>query len=322
MTARAAVVIVPRERLSATPTTLADVLAATPPDVPVVCLDSGHTRADRRRLAALADDRTTVVRLPRWRTPNEARNAGVRHVDAEHVVFIDNDVLVRDGWLDALVDCADATGAWVVSPLTMQGPWDAATVHVAGGTLTTVEQDGVAYLLDRLGNGQRRAEEVVGTLDRTATDLAEFHCVLVRRAALDALGPLDEGLLCMQEHIDLCLGVAAAGGEVWFEPSSVVTYVGPPPLKLADLPYYLLRWSETWNDRTLEHFEQKRGVRPPPTQTTWVRRHRFRAFLPLLRPLARLVGQDRVNHVRDVVLTPAETVLNRLVGPGLERLRP
>lgn len=44
-------------------------------------------------------------------------------------------------------------------------------------------------------------------------DFVEFHCVLVRTAAFDSIGPLDEGLLSSREHLDLCLQVRANGGE-------------------------------------------------------------------------------------------------------------
>ncbi|MBA3294528.1 MAG: hypothetical protein H0T40_12575 [Geodermatophilaceae bacterium] len=62
---------------------------------------------------------------------------------------------------------------------------------------------------------------------------------------------LDQLLLSTREHLDLCLQIVEAGGSVWLEPASVVTYVTPPPVVRPDSPYFLLRWSESWNVASL-----------------------------------------------------------------------
>jgi hypothetical protein len=53
------------------------------------------------------------------------------------------------------------------------------------------------------------------------------------------LGPLDEGLLSMAEHTDLCLLVRQHGGEVYFEPNAVVTYITTGPLCRSDYAFFL-----------------------------------------------------------------------------------
>ena len=71
---------------------------------------------------------------------------------------------------------------------------------------------------------------------------------------------MDEELLSQHEHIDFCLSVRDAGGSVYIEPKAVTSYVPPPPCEWSDLPYFMLRWSETWNLATIRHFNQKWGV--------------------------------------------------------------
>ena len=68
-------------------------------------------------------------------SPNQARNLGLKEVKTKYVVFIDNDALVTPGWLEALVRCAEETGAWVVGPLCLIGEIGAGVVHVAGGNV-------------------------------------------------------------------------------------------------------------------------------------------------------------------------------------------
>ena len=69
--------------------------------------------------------------------------------------------------------------------------------------------------------------------------------MLARHEVLQELGPLDEALLSTRQHLDLCFRVREAGGTVWFEPNAVVTYVVPPSFAWTDIPYYLLRWSDS-----------------------------------------------------------------------------
>ena len=86
--------------------------------------------------------------------------------------------------------------------------------------------------------------------------------MLVRTDVFKKLGPLDEGLMSVHEHCDLCLLVRGAGGTVYLEPDAVVTYVAPPPFEPGDRPFYLMRWSPDWNDRSLKRFIEKWNLAP------------------------------------------------------------
>ena len=84
--------------------------------------------------------------------------------------------------------------------------------------------------------------------------------MLVRTDVFQSLGTLDEQLLSVHEHIDFCLSVNQAGGLVYVEPKSVVTYIPSPPYQWTDLSYFMLRWSEEWNIATTNRFCEKWGV--------------------------------------------------------------
>jgi hypothetical protein len=260
--AQVTVAVIPRERWSAAARSLRSVLAHTPVDVPIVLVDAGAPPTLRRQLARqlAARPRVTRLRSGAYLPPNRSRNLAAAHARTPYVAFVDNDVLVAPGWLDALVGCAEATSAWAVGPLCLQGPWRAGEVHLAGGDARIEHGPSGRRLVERQEHLGARVADVRASLVRRPTELAEFHTMLVRRAALDALGGLDESLRSFGEHVDFCLCVRRAGGAVWFEPTAVVTYLVPTAWTPADLPFFVARWSPAWNQRSRDRFVEKWGL--------------------------------------------------------------
>ena len=71
---------------------------------------------------------------------------------------------------------------------------------------------------------------------------------------------LDEQLLSVNEHMDFCFEVRKAGGSVYMEPEALTSYVPPPRgCDWRDLPFFMLRWSDDWNQASASHFNQKHG---------------------------------------------------------------
>lgn len=259
---RVTVAVIPRERWSAATRSLESVLAHTAVDVPIVLVDAVTPPDVRRRLARRLAARPNVTRLRTgaYLAPNRARNLAAAHVRTPYVVFVDNDVLVAPGWLDALVECADATSAWAVGPLCQQGPWRADEVHLAGGEARIEGEAGGRRLVERQAHLGARVADVRPSLGRRSTELVEFHAVLVRLEALAKLDGLDEDLRSVGEHTDFCLRVREAGGAIWFEPGAAVTYLRPDRLMAADLEFYVVRWSPAWNRRSRERFAARWGL--------------------------------------------------------------
>jgi len=281
------IVVVPRERFSHSEHTLASVYRETTFPFRLVYVSAGTPEPMYRRIASEADLKGfKLIHTDWYLSPNQARNLGMRDVRTKYVVFLDNDALVTRGWLEALVQCAEETGAWVVGPLYLFGEIEHQKIHMAGGILKFKEQQGQRVLYDEQYLFDTPRASVNVPLQRNTWDYAEFHCMLVRTDVFARLGVLDEKLLSHQEHIDLCLEVQKGGGEVYIEPKAVTTYVPPPPCEWWDLPYFMLRWSEAWNLRTVQHFNQKWNVatvrfftdtaEPEADHTTsrWARGHR------------------------------------------------
>jgi len=51
--------------------------------------------------------------------------------------------------------------------------------------------------------------------------------------------------------------VARAGGSIYLEPASVITYLDGPPLEWSDMPFYALRWCDEWTLASLHRFRDK-----------------------------------------------------------------
>lgn len=310
---RVTIVVVPRERFNLSLVSLDTIYGNTDMPFELVYVDGRSPRSIRSALESSAAVRGfTLVRRNRYLSPNEARAIGLAEVRTPYVVFVDNDLLVTPGWLDRLVECADDTQASVVGPLYLEGDPADGIVHMAGGDL---ELSGQAPER-RFTTNHRLQGVALSTAPvaprREPCGFVEFHCMLVRTAVFEQVS-LDQRLLSTREHLDLCLQVAATGGEVWFEPASRVTYATPPPVVLADVPYFLLRWSEAWNEASLAHFCAKYGIHGDYAQRMdHMRRRRLVVFDPVRRVTRRSLGPPG-DRIVGKGLAVMEHALNRML---------
>jgi GT2 family glycosyltransferase len=303
--AQVTVVVVPRERFSETRRSLESIYDNTPLPVKLIYVDGGSPSSVRRYLAAQAERRSFhLIRSHRYLTPNQARNLALPHITTEYVVFVDNDVVVAPGWLDALVNCAEETGASIVGPMYYESEADTRKIHMAGGVARIEEHRGKRMLNEshRLAHGHF---DGTTRFVREQVDLVEFHCMLVRMEVFNQFGPLDEKLLSALEHVDLCLGVRAAGGSVYFEPRAEITHLLPGPFALSDYPFFMLRWSDAWNAASIEHFQHKWGLDADDATlcalTVWLRKHRHLCFKPAWRVIYPVVGWRRTESIERAV---------------------
>jgi len=226
-----------------------------------------------------------LQRTEHYLSPNQARNLGAQHAHGKYVVFVDNDVLVLPGWLEALTGCAGETGASVVAPLYFIGNPEKQIIHMAGGDLQVEQRDNGIYMSEQHRFANRPLSEVEDRIKRGKCGFAEFHCMLVRKQVLDELGPLDEQLFSLPEHVDLCHSVELAGGSIWLEPAAQVTYLADASFRLSDIPYFALRWGDDWNERSFNHFAEKWNLVPESPLFSrnfrgWVKRHQRKLELP------------------------------------------
>ncbi|MBF2003499.1 MAG: glycosyltransferase [Synechococcales cyanobacterium C42_A2020_086] len=279
-------IVGPRERFSSTQTSLESIYNDTDYPFDLIYVDVCSPAPIRRYLEEQSRlKQFTLLHTDDYVSPTQAKNVGLRHVlshakdQYQYVVFIENDVIVKRGWLTKLVECAEETGAAVVGPLTCIGKPAHQVIHNAGGKsyITTEIKNGQTrrYIYQSAALTGKAVTDVADKLRRKKTDYVEFHCMLVRTQIFDQIGLLDEGMLATREHIDFCFMVTQAGGSIYSERQAIVTTdtigietnqaglvnwfgdVQLPDFKWFDLPYFMLRWNDAWDLASLHHLRQK-----------------------------------------------------------------
>ncbi len=296
-------VVAARERFSLTQRSLESLYENTQIPFNLVYVDGNSPPDVKQYLERAADERHfKLIRRDYPLLPNEARNIGLREVTTPYVVFLDNDVVLSPGCLEKLLAAAEAQGAWVVGPTYLIGNPKDEIIHMAGGEIHFIEKDGKRRFHEVLRFMDRPMSEVRGELKSEATELLEFHCLLVRTDAFDRIGPLDEDMKSHLDNVDFCLSIAKAGGWFFYEPASVACYVAPPPFAPSDYAHFLQRWSDERTRDTINHFAQKWGVESDdpwlPHLARWATRWRERALRDLMWPLGRIAGHLKYSRLR------------------------
>jgi GT2 family glycosyltransferase len=253
------IVVSPRERFSYTCESLESIFNYTKIPFELVYVDGNSPAKVRNYLEIKAQEKGFhLIRTNYYLSPNHARNLGLAEVKTKYVVFLDNDVIVAPGWLESLIDCAETTNATVVGPLTCHEEPVHKVVHCAGGeSHIVVDTTGRRRLREKMYKQGHQVADVRSQMVRSQTELCEFHCMLVRTEIFQQVGYFDEAFLNTKEHVDFCMTVIQAGGTVYFEPDSVVTYIPAPPLEWSDLHFYMLRWSNAWELASLKRLREK-----------------------------------------------------------------
>lgn len=252
------IIMSPRERFNLTQRSIESLYADPGADFDFICVDGGSPWAVRDYLAAESRRRGfKLIQSPHYLAPNEARNLALDNVKTKYVAFVDNDVDFAPQWLKYLVECIEETGAAIVSPLLCIGEPVHTKVHMAGGDASVIVKDGKRVFHEEHHFPNRPLAEVRDKLVRRETELAEFHCMLVRTEWVKRHGRFDENLKATYEHVDFSMDVRQRGGIIMLEPRAVVTNVYGPPLSLSELAYFYYRWGDEWSIGSERHFHKK-----------------------------------------------------------------
>lgn len=252
------VVVVANERFGRTERCLAAIRRHSHVPCKIVWVDGGSPSYVGDRLHdEAARGGLELIRSGTFLRPNAARNRGLARVTTPYVAFLDSDAEVAPGWLSALLSCAKETGAAVVSP-----------VHLAGRLRDGLIRSARRSL--RMHRGRDRGELEVGdpdadqglvarrgALERCAIAFPDSSCMLVRRALLDGIGPLDESLLPGLDGIDLALRAGDAAASIVLEPRALVAHPSLADMVASDVPWFRVRWSDDWLRHSRNHFAEK-----------------------------------------------------------------
>ena len=220
-------------------TTLAS--ATTMPEYEVIVVDNASTDGTAEFLAELGGD-VQVIRNPENYGFAVASNQGAKAARGEFLLFLNNDTIPTEGWLNALVDEVERHPdvAVVGSKLL----YEDGTIQHAGVAFSRIVF--LPYHIYRqfpadspMVNRRREFQCVTGA------------CMLVRREVFEQVGGFDEGFKNGFEDVDLCMKIREQGWHIIYRPDSVVYHLesqtpGRKAHERDNARRLLERWAPKW----------------------------------------------------------------------------
>ena len=263
-------IITQRERFGFTQVSLESILADDSYPFDLIYVDGGSPGhiCEYLQEKASQHDFMTVIRRDRYLKTNEARNLALPLAqDSDYVAFLDNDVIVEQGWLKSLVNCAEEEQAALVAPLIFEGnpklPEKDKLVHIAGAMLQYKQKESGKATLN-IYHKMHHAKLGHQQLERKLVDCIEFHTNLVRRSLLDKV-ILEPDCDSLNSHVDMCLQTKVLGEKVVLEPQARVTFINPllvSGFDRDDIQLHFFRWSEKNLQTSLNKMQQKWNLDP------------------------------------------------------------
>ena len=183
----------------------------------LMLIDNGSDEDTAARLRRSIEAPDILVRWPVNQGFIKAANYGFSHTDGD-VILLNNDCIVRHGWLDPLL----TANADMVSPVNNKSKTLQNVAHIR------------EHLCDPdippVKNEDRKCDDYMrkhyGGVVLNAKKLA-FFCVLIKRHVIDAVGLLDEAFgLGECDDRDYCIRVEEAGMTMGVALDSVVFHEG------------------------------------------------------------------------------------------------
>ncbi len=194
---------------------------------------SAEIIADWLMTGELWKSRIFLIRSPSNDGFSGGNNTGIKAFDARHYLLLNSDTLIRPGALKSLLDAsARETDAGIVAPrLEDEDGTPQISCFRFHSPLSEFLGAAETALLDKLFNF---AVVPIPVPDKAITcDWASFACVLIKRAALDDVGLMDDGYFMYFEDADYCRALKKHGWRVAYEPAARVVHLrgGSSPVK-------------------------------------------------------------------------------------------
>ena len=189
-------------------------LEATAGDVPfrVILVDNGSTDETPALLDEWAD-RAVVIRPCENLGFSQGNNLGASHGDSPYLLFLNNDTVAEDGWLDRLFSVIDGDpGIGIVGPKLL---YPDRTIQHAGLEVVNGIPDHVfrnAPEDDPQANVSRDLDMVTGA------------CLMIRRDLFASMDGFDQAYVNGVEDVDLCLRARDRGFRVRYVAESVLQH--------------------------------------------------------------------------------------------------
>lgn len=209
-------------------TCLQALLQSQLPPAEICIVDNGSR--DGLAWAATLDSRIQVVTAPRNLGFGAASNLALQRLrTATHILLVNPDVTVAPGTLTAMVDALDedpSIGAITCKVLRPSGALDPACRRSEPTLVNALARYlGLAALFP---SSPALASYNLTYLDpETAHDIGSGTAafLLIRKAALDAVGGFDERFFLYGEDLDLCRRIREAGWRIRYDPRETAVHV-------------------------------------------------------------------------------------------------
>ena len=185
-------------------------------------------------------------------------NDGAAAAQGEFLVFLNNDTIPKEGWLEALVAYADAHPRAAVVGAKLLFPNE--TIQHAGMVFRTDRHPSHIYLgfpADHPAvNKSRRFQIVTGA------------CMLVRRKLFEDTGRFNTAFLNSHEDMDLCLRMGKAGHEVHYCHTSVLCHMESAtrepqsPVEVRNFELFLSRWEDHIQPDEFRYYVEDELIKP------------------------------------------------------------
>jgi GT2 family glycosyltransferase len=241
---RCSIIIPLFNRLDLTQPCIESVMQHTPADqYELIVVDNGSTDGTADYLATL--DGVTVVSNRDNAGFARACNQGARAARSDKLLFLNNDTVVHEGWLQMLLDCLEQHPEAGILGCRLLYP--DGTVQHAGVAITV---DGI---VEHLFSGFS-ADHPAVTQPRSLQAVTAA-CMLVQRTCFESVGGFDEGYSNGFEDVDFCLKARSRGYDVRYSPDTrIVHYEESSPGRNLHESYNKLRFRQRWQNEIKPDF--------------------------------------------------------------------
>jgi GT2 family glycosyltransferase len=158
-----------------------------------------------------------------------ANNIALRRTTSRHVLLLNPDTVLRPEAVTRLVRFLDGRAEyWAAGPAVLNGDGSLQRTGVSFPSLWNILVEALfldrAFPRSRLFGGHRRLFDDPGRVQDV--DYVQGSCLLVNRAAVERVGPLDEEYFMYFEETDWCYRIRCAGGRVARVPDAEVIHFG------------------------------------------------------------------------------------------------
>lgn len=204
---------------------LASVVRHAPPGTEILVVDDGSP-GEVVQQACRAWPALQVVRLPRRGGFCRAANVGLKAANGLVVQLLNDDTEVSAGWVEAALRHFERPKVAAVAPLVLLR-----TERATSGAEPRIDSAGDDYdpggYAWKRGHGRRWSPRLPACLRQSGPVTSASGCAaFYRREAVLAVGGFAESFQAYFEDVDLALRLRRQGGEILYEPASVVWHVG------------------------------------------------------------------------------------------------